>query len=329
MEHDALSKLFFALPPVQADVLRIVAQGWVHLLDLGTLERISAEHADPGLSQRAGDQAWRVRFREGAAEGEPPWLLVPEEFQSTDDADMDARVREYVERQLGALRREAAWFPGGGAPLVLPVVIHDGLRPWRRDADPLDGLPDAAARALAPLQPGGWALLDAAAGPLEDWPGGNRVTAWVRLLRAGTAAALDAALGEGLAEFPDPGDAEVRKALRLWALALLRARAWDGDGLAAFEDQQGESEMTTLLEANGRKIRADIFEQGRTEGRAEGVAQGRTEGVAQGRTEGVAQGRTEGVAQGRSQERERLRELARQLDPETAAKVAELLDQGE
>ena len=230
---------------------------------------------------------------------------------------MDARVREYVERQLGALRREGAWFPGGGAPLVLPVVIHDGLRPWRRDAGPLDGLPDAAARALAPLQPGGWALLDAAAGPLEDWPDGNRVTAWVRLLRAGTAAALDAALGEGLAEFPDPGDVEVRKALRLWALALLRAKAWDGDGLAAFEDQQGEIEMTTLLEANGRKIRADIFEQGRTEG------------VAQGRTEGVAQGRTEGVAQGRSEERERLRELARQLDPETAAKVAELLDQGE
>ena len=83
--------------------------------------------------------------------------------------------------------------------------------------------------------------------------------------------------------------------------------------------------MTTLLEANGRKIRADIFEQGRTEGRCPG----RTAGVAQGRTEGVAQGRTEGVAQGRSQERERLRELARQLDPETAAKVAELLDQGE
>ncbi len=86
--------------------------------------------------------------------------------------------------------------------------------------------------------------------------------------------------------------------LRLWGLALLRARAWDGEGLAAFEDEQGDGDMTTLLEANGRKIRADIFEQGRTEGRAEGVAQGR------------------------SQERERLRELALQLDPETAAKVS-------
>ena len=59
--------------------------------------------------------------------------------------------------------------------------------------------------------------------------------------------------------------------------------------------------MTTLLEANGRKIRADIFEQG------------------------VAQG----MERGMERERERLRELARQLDPETAAKVSELLDQGE
>jgi len=91
--------------------------------------------------------------------------------------------------------------------------------------------------------------------------------------------------------------------LRLWALALLRARAWDGDGLSAFEDQQGENEMTTLLEANGRKIRADIFEQGRAEG----------------------------FERGRSEERERLRrELsALRLDPDTAARVSELLDQGE
>ncbi|MYH16320.1 MAG: hypothetical protein F4149_14230 [Gammaproteobacteria bacterium] len=310
MEHDALSKLFFALPPVQADVLRIVAQGWVHLLDLATLERVSAEHADPDLSQRAGDQAWRVRFREGVAgKGEPPWLLVPEEFQSTADADMDARVREYGARDLAALRREGAWSREGGAPLVLPVVIHDGLHPWRRGADPLDGVPEAAARALAPLQPGGWVLLDAAAGALEDWPAGNRVTAWVGLLRAETAAALAVALGQSLADFPDPGDVEVRKALRLWALALLRAKVWDSDGLAAFEDEQGDGDMTTLLEANGRKIRADIFEQG--------VAQGMERGIAQ------------GVEQGRSEERERLRELARQLDPETAARVAKLLDQGD
>ena len=59
--------------------------------------------------------------------------------------------------------------------------------------------------------------------------------------------------------------------------------------------------MTTLLEANLSKWKAGLVQ------------------------EGIAQGRTEGM----EQERERLRELARQLDPETAAKVSELLDQGE
>ena len=155
MEHDALSKLLFALPPVGAGALRIVAPDWVHLLDLETLDRISAEHPSADLTRRIGDLTWRVRFREGAAgDGEPPWLLVPMEFQSSADDQMGARVREYVERHLEALRREGGWSQEGEEPLVLPVVVHDGQSRWRRGAGLLGHLP-AAARALAPLQPGG------------------------------------------------------------------------------------------------------------------------------------------------------------------------------
>ena len=312
MEHDALSKLFFALPPVQADLLRILASDWIHLLDLESLERVSAEHPAPDLSRRVGDLACRVRFREGAAaEGTSPWLLVPIEFQSTVDPGMGARLREYVDRHLGALRREGAWSREGGEPPVLPVVVYDGLQRWRRGAGPLGGLPEPAARALAALQPGDYQLLDAGARALEDWPVGNRVSAWVRLLRAGTAAALRAALRGGLSEFPDPGDAEFRKALGLWALALLKARVWSSDDLAEFEDDQGENKMTTLIEANGEKIRAGLIEEGRAEGRAEGIQQGIEQGM----------------QRGRSEERERLRrELTRALDPETAARVSQLLE---
>ena len=301
MEHDALSKLFFALPPVQADVLRIVAGNWVHLLDLGTLERVSAEHPDPDLTRRAGDLAWRVRFRPSvAAEGAPPpWLLVPTELQSTADPDMDVRVREYVERHLGALRREGEWSREGGAPPVLPVVVYDGAARWRRAPEPLAGLPGVAAQALAPLQPGGFTLLDAGAWALEDWPADNRVTAWVRLLRAGTVLALRAALDEGLADFPGPGDVEFRRALRLWARALLVAIAEPGEDIPAIDDEQGENEMTTLLEASAKRMRTDLIEQG--------------------------------IERGRSEERERLRrELsALKLDPKTAARVSKLLDRRE
>ena len=348
MEHDALSKLFFALPSVQADLLRILAPDWAHLLDLESLERVSAEHPAPDLTRRAGDLAWRVRFREGAAaQGAPPWLLVPVEFQSTVDPGMGVRIREYVERHLGALRREGAWSREGGEPPVLPVVVYDGLQRWRRGAGPLGGLPEPAARALAALQPGDYRLLDVGAGALEDWPVGNRVSAWVRLLRAGTAAALRAALRGGLSEFPGPGDAEFRRALRLWALALLKAGAWSSDDLAEFEDDQGDSKMTTLIEANGEKIRAGLIEEGRAEGIEQGIQRGIERGMQQGIQRGIEQGLQRGMQQGlqrgmqqglqrgmqqglqrgRSEERERLRrELSRALDPETAARVSQLLE---
>ena len=183
-------------------------------------------------TRRIGDLTWRVRFREGAsAEGEPPWLLVPMEFQSSVDSEMGARVREYVERHIGALRREGVWSWEGDEPLVLPVVVYDGQTRWRRGGGLLQGLPEAAARALAPMQPGRYELLDASAGALEDWPRDNRVTAWVRLLRSKAAAELRAALGAGLSAFPGSGDAGFREVLRLWSLALQRAnKAWSGRG---------------------------------------------------------------------------------------------------
>ena len=69
MDHDALNKLIFALPQVGADLLRIVARDWVHLLDLESLERISAEHPSTSLTQRVGDLAWRVRLPRRRAGG--------------------------------------------------------------------------------------------------------------------------------------------------------------------------------------------------------------------------------------------------------------------
>ena len=155
---------------------------------------------------------------------------------------------------------------------------------------------------------------------MEDWPDGNRVTSWARLLRAGDADELLRRLVEGLWAFPEATDEGFREALYAWAQALC-AGMMPGAGKlplrSDLEKRQEALEMTTLLEANLSKWKAGLVQQG--------VAQGMERGIAQGRTEGVAQG----VEQGRSEERERLRELARQLDPETAAKVAELLDQGE
>ena len=157
------------------------------------------------------------------------------------------------------------------------------------------------------LLPGGYALLDAGASSLEDWPEPNRVLSWARLLRAEDPSGLRSALRAGLEAFPGPDDAEYRNSLRAWALALVRARTPDGGDvpLPDVDDEQGELEMTTLLEANFEKWEARVMERG------------------------IAQGVERGIAQGMEQERERLRRLARELDPETASKVSRLLDQGD
>ena len=329
MKHDALSKSLFALPSVEADVLRIVAKGWVHLLDLGTLERLSAEHPSADLTHRAGDLVWRVRFREGRlADSSRPWLLLPRELQSTRDRGMGERLHEYVHRHLRALRREGVVLREGEEPRVLPVVLYDGEQRWRRGEDP-PGVPGL-------LQPGGYAVLDAGAGELEDWPDGNRVTAWVRLLRSRESDELLRRLVEGLWAFPEASDEDFRDALYAWAQALWRRMMPGAGGLpprSELEKRQEALAMTTLIEANFNKWKAGLVQEGRTEGIAQGRTEGRTEGIAQGRTEGrtegIAQGRTEGIAQGVERERERLRRLARELDPETAAKVSRLIDGGD
>ena len=213
MNHDALSKALFALPLVEADLLRIVAAGWVHLLDLSTLERISAEQPATDQTQRIGDLAWRVRFRDGLLlDGTRPWLLSPTECQSTRDRDMAGRQQEYLGRHLRAHLRDGALRLEGDEPRVLPVVVYDGERRWRRGAAP-PGVPDL-------LQPGGYAVLDVEALALEDLPHGNRVSSWVRLLRSDGPEELLGRLVEGLREFPEAEDEGFREALHAWALAL-------------------------------------------------------------------------------------------------------------
>ena len=217
MDHDALSKSLFALPRVEADLLRIVASGWVRLLDLGSLERLGAEHPSADLTQRIGDLVWRVRFRDGElADGTPPWLLQPTELQSQWDPDMAGRVMEYLGRHLRALHREGVLTREGEAPRVLPVVVYHGERRWPRAAPP-SGVPFL-------LQPGGYVVLDAGAGELEDWPRGNRVSSWVRLLRSEGPERLLGRLVEGLRAFPGPLDEGFREALYAWASALWERR---------------------------------------------------------------------------------------------------------
>ena len=169
---------------------------------------------------------------------------------------MGERLHEYVRRHLRALRREGVLSREGEEPRVLPVVLYDGERRWRRGG----GWPGSLGM-LGPLEPGGYAVLDAGAGELEDWPKGNRVTMWVPLLRSRDSDELLRRLVEGLWAFPGASDGDFRDALYAWAQALWRRMMPGAGGLpprSELEKRQEAQAMTTLIEANLNKWKAGL-----------------------------------------------------------------------
>ena len=156
---------------------------------------------------------------------------------------------------------------------------------------------------------------------------GNRVTCWVRLLRARDLDELLARLVEGLREFPEASDEGFREALHAWAQALWERMVPGSVGLpprAELENSQGEQEMTTLLEANIDKWKAGLVQQGITQGMEQGMAQGMEQGITQARADQRAQLRRQAGRKFGDRAGERLSALIDGVsDPERLADVGD------
>ena len=124
-------KFLFDLAEVCADALCVAAPAlWPHLDPASVRILRAGDSVAADLSKRQGDALFGVDLREGAlADGRRPYLVVPTEFQSGDDAGMLDRMREYAPRQLDTLRRQGV-IPPGDTPPVLPLVVYDGAVRW-------------------------------------------------------------------------------------------------------------------------------------------------------------------------------------------------------
>ena len=332
MRHDEAFKFLFDMPEVCADALRVAAPALWPYLDPASVRILRAgDSVAADLSKRQGDALFAVDLREGAydgalPDGRRPYLVVPSEFQSSDDAGMPDRVREYALRQLDTLRRQEV-IPVADTPPVLPLVVYDGAAPWNvaDGLEPLRYLPPEAALHLAPYQPQAYVLLDLVRSRTDDWGEYNRLRAVARLLRTRSPEELSAALAEEFARFAGPSHRPFREALHAWA-GELWTRLADGGEWPTFAALEGleASDMTSMIEVRFAAWKEEHFGRARAEGLAEGVAQGRAKGVAEGRAEGVAQGRAEGVAEGLRHQRAVLsRQATRRFGAAAGRAVAE------
>ena len=178
--HDAAFKNLYGFKLMAWRLMEIVLPPELFkLLDFDTLERLPTEWFDPSLQRRMGDCVWRVGRRGGGS------LIQPTEFQRKPDRGMAGRVAAYAGMLVQDLDRQGELDLGGQPPLVRPVVLYNGSRPWPgADGLAVGGLPGLPR----------YTLVDMGRVRVEDLPQGNPVTAQIEIHQGALARDPDAAL---------------------------------------------------------------------------------------------------------------------------------------
>ena len=288
---DAPYKVLFHDRGLVEETVRLVAPALADQLDFDTATALDKEHLTIEGRARLQDRIVRVEKKTGKLRnGRRPYVLVLFEFQSSVDADMVWRMREYAYLAEASLRQTGAVRAEGAVPDMLPVVVHNGEQPWRasaawgglltgRGADGTAGLP-APIPIYATVDVRSLADSGAVAGRL---PPGSRL-AGLAGLETADAKALPALLVEAFARHPGPDAAGFRRGLHLRVGAVLE-RVGAKHCLPSLDEcermlagKRGEN-MTAMLDATmARWAEAKV-----AEGLERGMAQGVERGVAQGR----------------------------------------------
>ena len=128
--HDALFKAIYSDPQRAAAHLAVALPEEVAAaLDLGTLSLAPGSYIDPELTASASDLLFEVRTRGGRAA--LVYLLF--EHQSRVDRMMALRLLCYIVRIMERWRLD---HPNAASlPLVVPLVLYHGERPWSAPLD--------------------------------------------------------------------------------------------------------------------------------------------------------------------------------------------------
>jgi len=259
--HDRGYKRLFSHPLAVEGLLRgFLPQDWGDRLAFSTLERVGNSFVADDLRERHGDLIWRLRFNGEAGGWFYLYLLL--EFQSTSDPFMAVRLLTYVSLLLEEIIRREKLKPGDRLPAVLPLVLHNGKRPWRAPRD-LGSLfvevPPGLRRYLPRLR---YLLLDE--GRLDlDRPelAGNPIAALFQIEAAKTSddfPFLTRKLQDLLSRESDP---EFRRTLNSWFVSLVH-RTFPG----AIISETMDLWETPMLEETAREWEKQILKRGRKEG---------------------------------------------------------------
>ena len=286
---DPIYKRLYSFPEMVADLLHSLLPGKVvEGMDMGSLEKMSAEYVGDDFRKRHGDTVWRVRA--DGAEGGWAYALVLVEFQSSTDPTMALRVLEYTAMLYRDLLRAKVVKPGELPPVLL---LYNGESPWSAALDVRDLIVETGPT-LAAYQPSQRCLLlDERHVEADDM--GELTSAVVRLEQSSTAEDLFAVEQMLAKRLVGPEHRELRRAFADWLWVLERQ-------LRSPDEPATQPPPDLTLEEVGMRLE-------------ERVARWRDPWIEQGKQQGIEQGKRE---HGREQ-------LRRQAEVRFGAATAERL----
>lgn len=267
-ENDGGHRLLFAHPRMIESLVReFVPEEWVEMLDFATLERVNASYVAGGRKQRwrrrEGDMVWKLRTRDG----EPVYLYLLIEFQSTVDRYMIVRVMEYVALLYQDLIARGELIPGGKLPLVIPLVAYNGNQWWSapRSLSELicSGFPGADIY-LPELR---YRLIDEKGYAPKDLERRGGLAPLLFWLGMQDGKALLRALPRLRRRLAEEGDASLSRAFLLWFRHLVGLGGRHIPKLLSLEEYSDMWE--TAIKRWEREFKVEGRKQGRKEGREE------------------------------------------------------------
>jgi hypothetical protein len=138
--HDGMFKSVFSDPVLAADeLMAVLPPALAASIDWPALAPAPASFVDAVFRQRAADLVFQGRFHDGGAL--LLWFLL--EHQTTEDWWMLPRVIDIEGKMWQSWRRLHP--ESSHLPVIVPVVVYHGARPWRAPTDmhELYALPDA------------------------------------------------------------------------------------------------------------------------------------------------------------------------------------------
>ena len=288
--YDSSYRLLFSHARMIRDLLReILGEAWVSRLDLTSAEMVPSSFTSRGSKKRESDVIWKFRRLDN---DEPVYVYILLEFQSRPDRYMPVRLMTYVGLFFESLIAGGHLPESGKLPLVVPVVIYNGVGPWRVTlelADLIERLDPSAERYVPRLR---YYLIHAAKLPLALLEASDSPVA--DLFRLERSAAWDEMIAEvsRVRQHVGPEEESLRHAFEalLEGVVLPRLGMATDEIPARMSLEEVETMLAERIDEWNRKLAEENLQKGRREGLNEGLNKGLNKGLRKGRNEGRREG---------------------------------------